>query len=404
MPRRWFIGLSSGSSLNGVDAALVETEGAGMDLRPRLVHFLHQSYTRELRELMLRAGSTNPLSLRQVATLHRVLGENFASAARLAAEQGKVALAKILCLGFSGHTLWHETEGRYPATLSIGMASVLAERTGLTTISDFRGRDMTVGGQGFPLTPLVDYLQFHDRHEHRVLIHLGGVATLLSLPPEPSPRQVTGFQAAPCTILLDGLMRLLTGGREPYDTGGKHAVQGCCIEPLVERWLSHPWLLKKPPKSMVRQEFGEDFLNQAVQFARHMSRNLHDVLCTATHFVARAIVQALRRFIPKTPQRVLLSGGGVRNGLLWSLLEQHLAPVPLEKIDAHGVPAEARKAVAFAGLAALTMDGVPANLPGATCATGPRLLGSFTPGSSANWANCLTWMAGQSRPWSLAAA
>jgi anhydro-N-acetylmuramic acid kinase len=404
MPRRWFIGLSSGLSLNGVDAAVVETEGTGMDLRLRLVHFMHQSYTRDLRELMLRSGSANSPSMRQAVMLHRVLGENFASAARLAAEQARVPLTKILCLGFSGHTLWHETEGRYPSTLGLGMASALAERTGLTTLSDFRARDVVVGGQGFPLTPLVDYLLFHAQQEHRVLIHLGGVATILSLLPEPSPRQLTGFQAAPCTILLDGLMRLLTGGREPYDAGGKYAVQGCCIEALVDRWLMHPWLQKKPPKSVARQEFGDEFLNHAVQYARQMHRNLHDLLCSAAHFVARAIVQALRRFISPAPQRVLLSGGGVRNGLLWSLLAQHLAPVPLEKTDVYGIPAEARKAVAFAGLAALTMDGVPANLPGATGASGPRLLGSFTPGSSTNWAHCLAWMAAQARPLTLAAA
>jgi anhydro-N-acetylmuramic acid kinase len=404
MPQRRFIGLSSGSSVNGVDAALVETEGSGLDLRPRLVHFIHQSYTRDLRELLLRAGSANPLSLRQLAMLHRVLGENFATAACLVAEQAKTSLQEILCVGFPGHTLWHETEGRYPSTLNLGMAAVLAERTGITTVSDFRGRDVVAGGQGFPLTPLVDFMLFHNKREHRLLIHLGGVATILSLLPEPSTRAVVGFQAAPCTILLDGLMRLLTGGREPYDAGGKHAVQGRCIEPLVERWLAHPTLQKKPPKNVSRQEFGDDFLAQAVQFARHMRRNLHDVLCTATHYVARAIVAAVKRFVVKPAQRVLLSGGGVRNGLLWSLLEQHLAPVPVEKIDAYGIPAEARKAVAFAGLAALTLDGVPANLRGATGAAGPRLLGQITPGSSTNWAHCLSWMAAQTTPWTLAAA
>ncbi len=287
MNTRRFIGLSSGTSINGVDAALVETTGTGLDLRPRLVHFIHQSFTRELRELLLRPGSSHSLNLRQIAMLHRVLGENFAAAACLVTEQAKVPLQKVLCIGFPGHTLWHEPDGRYPATLNIGMASAVAERTGITTVSDFRGRDVVMGGQGLPLTPLVDYLLFHHRREHRLLIHLGGVATILSLPAEPVTRQIIGFQAAPCTILLDGMIRLLTGGREAYDAGGKHAVQGCCIEPLVERRLAHPLLQKKPPKNVLRQDFGDEFLNQAVQFARHMRRNLHDVLCTATHFVAR---------------------------------------------------------------------------------------------------------------------
>ena len=404
MSRRWFIGLSSGSSINGVDAALVETEGTGMEMRLRLLHFLHQSFGRDMRELLLRVGTASAPSLRQITIVHRVLGEQFAGATRMVAEQAKVPLSRILGVGFPGHTVWHETDGRYPATLALGMASVLAERTGVTTIGDFRSRDVVVGGQGFPLTPLVDYLLFHDPREHRILIHLGGVGTVLSLPAERNARALVGFQAAPCTILLDGMMRLLTGGREPYDAGGKHAVQGCCIEPLLERWLAHPFLQKKPPKSLSRQEFGEDFLNQGVQFARANYRNLHDVLCTATHFVARALGEAVQRFVAKAPQRVLLSGGGVRNGLLWRLLEQHLAPLPVEKIDAYGIPAEARKAVAFAGLAALTMDGVPVNLPSATGAAGPRLLGSFTPGSSTNWAHCLAWMAAQTRPWTSAAA
>jgi anhydro-N-acetylmuramic acid kinase len=298
----------------------------------------------------------------------------------------------------SGHTFWHDPDARYPATLNLGMAEVVAERTGLTVVNDFRGRDLVMGGQGFPLTPLIDYLLFHHPDEDRVLVHLGGVATVQALPGRLGLRGVTGFQAAPCTLLLDGLMALLTGGRELCDAGGKHAVQGCCIEPLLERWLALPILHKKPPRYLSRQEFGEDFVRQAVQHAKQQSRNLHDVLCTANHFVARAILLSIKRILPEAPTRVLLSGGAVRNGLLWRLLEQGLDAVPLEKTDVHGIPVDARKAVAFAGLAALTMDGVPVNLPSATGAAGPRLLGSVTPGAAANWARCLAWMAAQVPP------
>lgn len=403
MSYRWLIGLSSGSSCNGVDAALVEASGAGTDLRLRLTHFLHQPYQRELRELLLRSLSNRSLSLRQVSLLHRVLGEAFASACRQLADQAQVPLARVFALGLPGHTLCHDPESKWPSTLTLGMAGVVSERTGLTTVSDFRSRDIVLGGQGFPLTPWVDRLLFHHPSEHRLLIHLGGLATVLSLPPGADPRETIGFQAAPCTLVLDGLMRLLTNGREAYDAGGKHAVQGCCIDALLEKWLQHPLLQKKPPKSLPREEWGEEFLQQVVHQARQMNRNLHDVLCTATHFVARAILEAVQRFVPRQAQRVLFSGGGVKNGLLWRLLEQHLAPAPVERIDTHGVPAEARKAIAFAGLAALTLDGVPANFPSVTGAQGPRLLGSVTPGSSANWARCLAWMAAQTAPWRLAA-
>jgi anhydro-N-acetylmuramic acid kinase len=151
---------------------------------------------------------------------------------------------------------------------------------------------------------------------------------------------------------------------------------------------------------MPRQAFGEDFVVQAVQSARQMNWGLHDLLCTATHFVARSLAGAVRRFLPERmpPDRVLLSGGGVRNGLLWHLLAQQFAPLPLERTDRAGVPFDARKAMEFSLLAALTVDGVPANVTTATGATGARLLGSLTPGSPANWARCLAWMAAQTVP------
>ncbi len=426
MATRWIIGLSSGSSMDGVDAALVEIEGVGLDLRFRLLHFHHQGYADEVCTLLGRVGSVKACSAQQACLLHRWLGETLAAAARQVADQASFNLQKVQCVGCPGHTVWHEPEGRWPSTLSMGMASVVAERTGLTVISDFRERDLAVGGQGYPLTALVDYFLFHHPAEHRVLVHLGSVATVVSLPPAPGdasdpkkilgPRgspaawqvppelgQVLGFQAAPCNVLLDGLIRQATKGRATFDAGGKHAVQGCCIESLLQRWLGHPAMQRRPPKVLARHGFGEEFMLQLLHQAQRNCWSLHDLLCTATHFVARGIVQALERFLPQPPTRVLLSGGGVRNGLLWHLLEQHLRPVPLEKVDQYGIPALARKAVANAGLASLTLDGVPANISSVTGASGPRLLGSLTPGSSANWARCLSWMAAQTPPLPLAA-
>jgi anhydro-N-acetylmuramic acid kinase len=405
MSRRWFIGLSSGSSLKGVDAALVRIEGAGPDLMPRLEHFVHEPFGRDVRDLLLRTAEPAP-ALQHLGLAHRVLGEAYANASRKVVELGKQTWQHILGIGLSGHTAWHDADGRYPSTLSLGMPAALAERTGLTVVSDFRSRDLLVGGQGFPLTSAIDARLFRDGAERRVLIHLGGVASVLWLPPEPGPRpnaNVIGFQAAPCTLLLDGLMRLLTAGRESFDAGGKNAVQGRCIEPLVERWLAHPLFKRKPPRSVPRHDFGSAFLAQAAELVKQHGGNLHDLLCSATHFAARAIVQAVQRYVPAPPDRILVSGGGARNGLLWRLLEQQLAPAPMERIDRFGVAAEARKAVAFAGLAALTMDGVPANVPASTGASGPRLLGSVTPGNAANWARCLAWMAAQTAHQRLAA-
>lgn len=400
MPTRWFIGLSSGSGADGVDAALVETQGTGLDLCPRLVLALHQSYPRELRDLLRQAGAMGHTDARQLTQLHRLLGETFAAAARQVADRASFTLQKIQCVGCPGHTIWHDTEGRFPSTLALGMPAVIAERTGLTTVSDLRARDLAAGGQGAPLAALADYLLFRHPEEDRVIVHLGGCSRVVRIGAGARPQDVTGFEAGPCNLLLDTLMRQLTGGREEFDTGGKHAVQGRCLEPLLQRWLAHPYLQRRPPKSLPRPTFGEEFCAQAVQAARQAGWSLHDLLCTATHFVARAVTTSVQRFAApgRPPHRVLLSGGGVRNGLLWHLLEQQLTGVPVEKTDAHGVPAGARKALAFGLLAALTLDGITANVPAATGAAGARLLGSITPGSAANWTRCLAWMAAQVTP------
>ena len=404
--KRYFIGLSSGSSLFGVDAALVSTDGLGTDMTLQRVHFLHLPFGKELRELLLRVSAGPAAELRHLGMVHRVLAENYAHAVRQLLEQSRVPAQQVLCIGCSGQSIWHDPDGRYPATLNLGMSAVLAERTGLTTLSDFTSRDLALGGQGGPITALVDAMLFHHPQEHRVLLHLGSAATVVSIPAQlgVNGRGVTGFQAAPCTMLLDGLMRLLTRGREPYDAGGKHAVQGRCLEPLLDRWMQNHFFQQRPPKCVPRVEFGADFLNRAVEQAKRLDGNLHDVLCTMTHFVAQAIVHSLHTDLPSMPTRILLSGRGVRNGLLWHLLEQKLSPLPLEKTDAHGIDAEARKAMAYAGLAALTMDGVPINLPSVTGASGPRLLGQFSPGSNGNWARCLAWMARQMAPLQSAAA
>ncbi|MGH9676332.1 MAG: anhydro-N-acetylmuramic acid kinase, partial [Candidatus Acidiferrum sp.] len=260
--------------------------------------------------------------------------------------------------------------------------------------------DLAAGGQGVPLAALPDFLLFHDHHETRVLVHLGGIARILLLPAGGRLPSVVGFEAGPCGILLDGLIHQLTAGRETVDTGGKNAVQGTCIEPILEAWSSHPFFQRRPPKSLSRHHFGEAFITQAIVESRKLGRGMHDILCTATHFAARIITRALARLCESGQKidRVLLSGRGVRNGLLWHLLEQNLPNMKLFRTDEFGVPAGSRQAMGFALLAALTMDGVPGNLPAATGAAGSRLLGCITPGSMGNWERCLAWMAAQAAP------
>jgi anhydro-N-acetylmuramic acid kinase len=405
MTRRTFIGLNAGSSLFGVDAALVRTEGVGSGLRLQLESFLHLPYSTEMRDLLVRVCMAATPELRHIGMVHRLIGEHGALAVRQLLEQSRTPVRDVLAAGFSGPPLWHDADGRFPTTLPLGMPAVIAERTGLTVVSDFSSRDLAAGGQGMPLSALVDALFFRAADEDRVLLHLGSVATVIHLPQlQDEQRNVTGFQAAPCTMLLDGLMRLLTNGRETFDAGGKHAVQGRCLEPLLERWMQNHFFSKRPPKCVPRWEFGSDFLSRAVEQAKRHDGSLHDMLCTMTHFVAHAIVHALQTYMPAQPARILLSGRGTRNGFLWRLLEQMLTPIPMEKTDACGLPSDARQAIAIGGMAAMTVDGVAINLPSVTGATGTRLLGTWTPGDTRNWNRCLAWLAHQAAPMHAAAA
>jgi anhydro-N-acetylmuramic acid kinase len=397
---RAIIGLASGSSIDGVDAALFEAAGVGLEMRVQPILALHQPYAAELRALIRKTNAAGNVAGKEVGLVHRLLGETFAAAARQVADRASMSLQRVQCIGCPGYTIWHDASGRFPSTFSLGMPAVVAERTGVTTVSDFAARDLAVGGEGAPLVALPDFLLLSHAKEERALIHLGGLARIVYLPARGRVQDVIGFEAGPCGVLLDGLMQTLTVGREELDAGGKHGVQGHCIDSLRQRWLANPYFRRRPPKSVPHHGFVEEFINQAIQFARQSSPSLHDLMCTATHFVAGVIAGAVRRFLPETQasRRYLVSGGGVRNGLLWQLLAQQLDNGTLEKTDSYGVPADAREALGFGILAALTLDGVPGNVPASTGAAGSRLLGSLTPGSSVNWARCLTWMADQTVP------
>lgn len=398
---RWVIGLASGASGDGVDAAFLELDGIGHELRVRPIQALAYPYPADLRELLGHVGeATDAATLRDVGLLHRLLGESFAAAARQVADRVSLNLGKVQCIGCSGHTVVHDPEGRFSATLALGMPAVIAERTGLTVVSDFRSRDLAAGGNGSPLTALVDHLLFRHPQESRLLIHLGGVARVVHLPGGGKSSEIISFEAAPCNVLLDALMQQLSGGKEPYDWGGKHAVQGQCVETLLQHWLAHPALQQVPPRYLPRQLFGSAFATAAVDEVRQHEISMHDLLCTATHFVARGVATAVRQFLPEGRRidRVMLSGGGARNGLLLALLGHAFGETPVTRTDALGLPADARNSLGFGVLAALTLDGVAASISSVTGAVASRLLGTITPGASANWARCLAWMSTQTAP------
>ncbi len=394
MQRRWIIGLASGCSVDGIDVVLMQIQGIGVEASIEQLHVQHQPFSPEMRETLLKLDNSESSNLRSLGRLHRILGETYAAAARSVADSAGVGLARIQVIGSSGHTVSQDHEGRFPGSLSLGMSAVIAERTGVTVVSEFKARDLAAGGQGTSLGVLPDYMLFRHATQARLILHLGGIAGLVYLPPGCRLQDVIGLEAGPCGLVLDALIRQLTGGREWFDAGGKRAVQGRCLEALLQSWLAHPLLHRRPPRSFPRSVFADEFARRAVESLQDHHGSLHDLLCTATHFVAHGIHHAIRRYLPISihVDRVYLSGGGVRNGFLLHLLQQQFQ-APLARTDELGVPAASRQAMSYGLLAALTLDGVPGNAPSVTGAAGSRLLGHLTPGASSNWGRCLNWMA-----------
>ncbi|MCZ2342897.1 MAG: anhydro-N-acetylmuramic acid kinase [Bacteroidales bacterium] len=393
MNSRAIIGLSIGSGFEAADAVLVQAAGIGLGLTPTITGTARIPFSQETSQA---ARAAFRLGEKWPAELNQTLGETVAQAARQAATSARCDFRSVQCIGLLARLpeCRTGTDNEYPTATP---AEWVAEQTGLTVITGFRGRDVTAGGSGQFITPAADYLLARHPTEERVLIHLGSVASVLFIPAGCKVTEIIGFEAGPGTRLLDDITRLGTREREPYDAGGKRAVQGRCLTAIRERWQAHPFVHRAPPKSLPRTLLGMPFLVDAFERSRELGGSLNDLLCTATHFVAENIGASINRWLPpaSSDRRVLMSGGGVRNGFLWKLLADQFPEQPLASLSEIGIPSTGRSAAAAAVLAALTLDGVAGNLPMLTGAAGGRLIGRIIPGDIRNWSACTHWMARQ---------
>ncbi|MBA4190313.1 MAG: hypothetical protein C0467_20190 [Planctomycetaceae bacterium] len=388
---RLLIGLSVGSGLEGVDAAAVQATGIGTELTPKVPASVRVAFPLTVRDFLRTARPGTPLAVSPDAL--RNIAETAVHSVRHVLTRIGVSARDTFVAAF--------LEPAHPiAEVAVPWPEVtdrIAEQTGLTVVHAFRQRDRAAGGSGHPITAVADYLLFRDPNAPRLLVHLGAVTTLLLVPAGSKVSGVVGFEAGPGNQLLDALIFHGTRGKELADPGGKKAVQGKCVEPLLKRWLDHPHLTRTPPKSVHPEAFGRSFLLDAFETARQLGAGLPDLLCTATHLAARTIGHAARTWLPPVPTfgKILATGGGVRNGFLWQLVSQQFGTDTVVRSDEVGIPAQARNAAAAAVLAALTCDGVAGNLSVLTGATGGRLLGHLTPGDGRNWAKVAAWIADQ---------
>jgi anhydro-N-acetylmuramic acid kinase len=373
------IGLMSGTSADGVDAALVEWPD-GSAARPfRLLAWREDPLPAELQARIHRLAAGRVAAgeaLRELATLDVELGERFAAAAAAVAADAGLALAQLDAVASHGQTVAHHPELR--ATLQIGDPSLIAERTGLTTVADFRPRDVAAGGEGAPLAPFFHHAVFGSDDESRLVLNLGGIANVTWLPRAAAPDDVIAFDVGPANALLDAVVQLQTGGRERCDRDGARAAAGRVDRKLLARLLDDAFLRRPPPKSTGRERYG---LAEAEALVAGWSGPDGDLLATLAAFSAEAVAAACRDFLGGAPQRVLVGGGGIRNRALIDALRAALGDVAVEPTDAAGVPSAAAEAMAFSLLGRNTLLGIPNHLPRTTGARGARVLGEIVPGA-----------------------
>jgi anhydro-N-acetylmuramic acid kinase len=362
------VGLMSGTSCDGVDVALVEVQ-RGEPLRVRTLATWTRPYTPAEREALLRLPDA---TAEEVCRENFHLGELLAQAALEALARAGIEPSRCHLVGSHGHTAWH-LPGH--STLQVGEPAVIAERTGLAVVSNFRARDVAAGGQGAPLVPYLDWLLFRRSDRSRAVQNLGGIGNVTWLPAGAGPEEVVAFDTGPGNMVVDGVVQLLFG--QPYDRDGAVAASGRPDLALVEELLGHPYFSQPPPKSTGREAFGLPFARALVQRGSERGLSPPDLVATATYFTARTVADAYR-FLGRVDE-VLLSGGGVHNRALVRWIQELLHPVPVRTTGEEGVDPDFKEAVAFAVLAACTAWGLPGNLPSATGARRAVVLGDITP-------------------------
>lgn len=384
------LGLMSGTSCDGIDVALAEVRGRGFRIKAKLEDSCTFPYPPKVRRLLLRLANANRqpiLSVAEISQTNFLLGELFALAVQRACRQFFVPLKKIDLIGSHGHTVYHQP-GREKlagfhtsSTLQLGEPAVIAERTGVPVVADFRPRDVAAGGEGAPLVPYVDYLLYRHPKRSRVALNLGGIANVTLVPARANPDQVIAFDTGPGNMVIDGVIEHLSKGRKKFDRNGRLAATGKPLEAVLRNLLRRAYFRRKPPKSTGREQFGQEFVRD---FLRSTARATpHDRARTATELTVRSIAQAFDRFLlPVAPVReVILGGGGARNTFLVKRLQESMPGLKFLKAGELGVDEDAKEAFAFAVLAYKTWRNQPATLPSVTGATHAVVLGTTTSGS-----------------------
>jgi anhydro-N-acetylmuramic acid kinase len=368
------VGLMSGTSLDGISAAVARfTDASDGRIDVELLAYVSRAYTpAERNRLSAALGGGTPA---EYCRLNFDLGGWLADAAIAVMADAGVARVDIAAIASHGQTIWHEPGH---STWQTGEAAVIAERTGVAVVSDFRVRDVAAGGHGAPLVSVADAMLFSSPSEWRGLQNIGGIGNITVVPPRGAFEGVRAFDTGPGVAVIDGVVRALRPDL-PYDVDGKLALAGTANMRIVSELLAHPYFSSPPPKSTGRELFNSDYVQKLIAASRAVGSADEDIIATAVELTAQSIGDAYRRFIAEPVKEVLASGGGARNPALFAAIERAAAPVVVRHFDDVFFDGEAKEAVAFALLGYLHVNQRPGNVPTATGARGQRVLGKLTP-------------------------
>ena len=380
------LGMISGTSVDGIDVALVEIDGHGKGATIRTIGFETVPYPEAVRSELLALYDDPRDAVARLCSLNVIVGECFAATALAACARHDVDPASLHVIGSHGQTVWHQPAHdpalplSTPSTLQIGEPSVIAAATGAPVVADFRVADMAVGGQGAPLAPYLDWAALGHAARNRCVQNIGGIGNVTWLPAGGDRDAVIAFDTGPGNILIDALVTLLSGGGQTFDRDGIHAAGGRVDAAMLAGLMDDPYLAQRPPKTTGRELYGmaqarawvaerdlpADALTASDEGARQAAR---DLIATVTAWTAESIADACRRFLPALPDDMLVNGGGARNPTLMRLLAERLPVVDVAPTDDAGIDADAKEAIAFALMAHDTLAGLPTNIPGATGAS-----------------------------------
>jgi anhydro-N-acetylmuramic acid kinase len=377
------VGLMSGTSVDGIDAAIIDVSRDADALVVRLLGYVETPFDDSLRQRVHTLFSPEQSSVDLVCEVNVQLGEAFAEAAAHALRQTGVQTDQAELIASHGQTVWHEVSpGHTRSTLQLGEPSVIAERLGVTTLADFRPRDIAAGGQGAPLASWCDALLFGDELVGRAVQNIGGIANVTWVPPGAQWEAMLAFDTGPGNALIDHAVWRLSGGMQRFDADGALAAAGQTDDVLLSELLSQPYFSEQPPKSTGRELFGAQFVDPFIDRALSYGLHASDVVATLTSFTAHSIADQYRRFLPGRPDEVVVGGGGSRNPVLMRLLSELLDPAQLRIHEDFGLPSLGREAIYFALMGYEALHGRPNTIPSCTGAVHPVVMGKLVPGAN----------------------